>query len=259
MLGYMGCIGKRRHNLIARELIIFLDSFNGIARGKSTEQRCHIDSCSFDAGLAKSNRRIHCDAGINFHKSLHNVRLDTLRPHFTKSVTVMPLDREESMTSDGSETITLSRAELYDKIWNTATTKLARDFGPSDVALGKICKKHSIPKPPLGYWAKLAHGKAVARPPLPKIDDQRLEIIEIRKRPLFPTGTKPQPPELAKELPIPVPERLTSPHPLVRSTIDALKNSTPDETGILRTRASGCLKCASVGRVLAARCASWTQ
>ena len=92
------------------------------------------------------------------------------------------------MNHDESEIITFTRNELYDKIWNTPTIKLAKDFGLSDVALGKICKKHVIPKPPLGYWAKLMHGKIVARPPLPNISDHRLEVIEIRKRPLFPPG-----------------------------------------------------------------------
>ena len=139
------------------------------------------------------------------------------------------------MNHDQSEVITFTRSELYEKIWNTPTIKLARDFGLSDVALGKICKKHAIPKPPLGYWAKLAHGKTVPRPPLPNVDDQRLERIEIRKRSLFSGGPKPQASEQEKEAPIAVPERLTSPHPLVRSTIDALKNSTPDEAGILTT------------------------
>jgi hypothetical protein len=50
-----------------------------------------------------------------------------------------------------SETVTFMRNELYEQIWNTPTTKLAKPFGLSDVALGKICKKHSIPKPPRSY------------------------------------------------------------------------------------------------------------
>jgi hypothetical protein len=158
------------------------------------------------------------------------------------------------MNHDQSKVITFTRNELYEKIWSTPTIKLARDFGLSDVALGKICKKHSIPKPPLGYWAKLAHGKTVARPTLQTIGDQRLEIIEIRKRPLVSTGTKTHFPDHEKEAPIAVAERLTSPHPLVRSTIDALKNLTPDETGILRSRTSGCLNVRvgrqSVGRAM---------
>ncbi len=87
------------------------------------------------------------------------------------------------MNHDQSDDITFTRNELYEKIWNTPTIKLAKDFGLSDVALGKICKKHSIPKPPLGYWAKLAHGKAVPRPPLPTsmISDSR-ELKSERDR-----------------------------------------------------------------------------
>ena len=91
---------------------------------------------------------------------------------------------EGAMNNNGSEVITFTRNELYEKIWNTPTIKLAKDFGLSDVALGKICKKHSISKPPLGYWAKLAHGKPAPRPPLPNVADQRLDRIEIGKRPL---------------------------------------------------------------------------
>jgi len=151
------------------------------------------------------------------------------------------------MNYNGSEIITLTRNELYEKIWNTPTTKLARDFGLSDVGLGKICKKHMIPKPPLGYWAKLAHGKRVARPPLPTIDNNRLEVIEIRKRPPGPTIERSKSTESVNGASITVPERLSSPHQLVKFTMDALKNQTPDETGILRLRTSGCLD-VSVGR-----------
>lgn len=47
-------------------------------------------------------------------------------------------------------------------------THLAKEFALSDVALHKICKKHDIPNPPLGWWAKKAAGKAVKQTPLPK-------------------------------------------------------------------------------------------
>jgi hypothetical protein len=41
------------------------------------------------------------------------------------------------MDNASPEAIKLSR-ELYEKIWNVPTTKLARSYGLSDVALGKI-------------------------------------------------------------------------------------------------------------------------
>ena len=42
------------------------------------------------------------------------------------------------MDYDQCETLTLSRDELYEKIWNTPTIKLARDFGLSDVAAPEL-------------------------------------------------------------------------------------------------------------------------
>src|SRR5687767_13288062 len=62
----------------------------------------------------------------------------------------------------------LSREALYIRIWETPTVKLAKELGMSDVALGKICRKLEIPKPPLGYWRKIETGHKKEIPPLPK-------------------------------------------------------------------------------------------
>jgi len=59
-----------------------------------------------------------------------------------------------------------TRQELYDLVWSTPLTKLSKDFGLSDVGLRKVCIKHEIPTPPLGYWAKLNFGKTVQQTPL---------------------------------------------------------------------------------------------
>lgn len=61
-----------------------------------------------------------------------------------------------------------TRAEFYELVWSKPMTHLAKEFALSDVALHKICKKHDIPNPPLGWWAKKAAGKAVKQTPLPK-------------------------------------------------------------------------------------------
>lgn len=50
-----------------------------------------------------------------------------------------------------SETVTLSRGDLYAKVWAKSAVQLAKEFGISDVAIAKLCKKHRVPKPPLGY------------------------------------------------------------------------------------------------------------
>lgn len=60
-----------------------------------------------------------------------------------------------------------SRQEFYDLVWSKPMTQLAKEFFLSDVALHKICKKHDIPQPPLGWWAKKHAGKPVQQTPLP--------------------------------------------------------------------------------------------
>lgn len=56
--------------------------------------------------------------------------------------------------------ITLTRKELCEKVWFQPVHTLAKEYGISDVGLKKICKRRDIPAPGLGYWAKVAHGKA---------------------------------------------------------------------------------------------------
>ncbi|WOJ92922.1 hypothetical protein R0135_14160 [Congregibacter variabilis] len=61
----------------------------------------------------------------------------------------------------------MTRQELYDLVWSKPITHIAKDFGMSDQGIRKHCVKADIPTPPLGYWAKLAHGKKVQHPKLP--------------------------------------------------------------------------------------------
>lgn len=61
-----------------------------------------------------------------------------------------------------------TREAFYELVWSKPMTHLAKEFGLSDVALHKICKKYDIPNPPLGWWAKKAAGKEVSQTPLPE-------------------------------------------------------------------------------------------
>ncbi|MEX0331496.1 MAG: hypothetical protein AB3N64_08755 [Puniceicoccaceae bacterium] len=71
---------------------------------------------------------------------------------------------------------TISRKSLYKRIWSTPITKLSKEYGLSDVGLAKICRKHDIPRPPRGYWAKLAAGHKLKREPLPKGENVDISI-----------------------------------------------------------------------------------
>jgi hypothetical protein len=76
--------------------------------------------------------------------------------------------------------ITISRNELYKLVWSKPVVKIAKDFGISDVAVGKICKKLNIPKPGLGFWAKKEFGKKTKVTRLPKTKPGDPETYTIK-------------------------------------------------------------------------------
>lgn len=70
----------------------------------------------------------------------------------------------------------ISREALYGKVWSTPMRTLAAEFGLSNTGLAKLCARHDIPRPPQGYWAKLAVGKIVPQIPLPDAKSKAAEI-----------------------------------------------------------------------------------
>jgi hypothetical protein len=125
---------------------------------------------------------------------------------------------------------------------------LAKKYGISDVAIAKICRRHRIPKPPLGYWARVQHGQKVSRKPLPAIADPGLEVVRILER-----NPSAAPPGESSELDriaafereeanrIAVPEQLVDRHNLVEKTERSAGSARSDEKGLVRPKARGCL------------------
>jgi hypothetical protein len=128
--------------------------------------------------------------------------------------------------------VRISRSELYAKVWSTSMLQLAREYGISNVGLAKVCKRHQIPRPSRGFWAKKRAGKAPTPSPLPAVNDAWLESIEFT---VDHHGWPQEPqafhdPDIAAvvaredagENPISVAERLWRPHRLVAATRDWL-------------------------------------
>ena len=79
------------------------------------------------------------------------------------------------MTDDQEAPITLSREDLYQLVWSKPIRDLAKDFGISDVALAKRCKRLGIPLPGRGYWARIDAGQTPHRPTLPQREPERFD------------------------------------------------------------------------------------
>lgn len=134
-----------------------------------------------------------------------------------------------------------TREEFYDLVWTKPLTHLAKDFRLSDVALHKICRKHDIPNPPLGWWAKHAAGQNVKRIPLPKAKaGVALTVIiasgEVRQEPDSLASAREQARVKASELDLS--GELLS-HPLVQKSFDKLRKAKPGNTGLVSLSSDG--------------------
>lgn len=140
---------------------------------------------------------------------------------------------------------TFTRAEFYDLAWSKPITQLAKDFRLSDVAIHKICRKHVVPTPPPGWWAKKHAGHSVERTPLPdgekgtrsKIAISTPEICaepdvlsEAREKARIIASSAKTSGNLVK-------------NPIVEATIEALRNATPSHKGLVSTSASSVISC----------------
>jgi hypothetical protein len=109
-------------------------------------------------------------------------------------------------------------------------SRLARDFGISDVALAKICKKLDVPIPGRGYWARVAAGQRVRVPKLPKARaDARTEFTIAEREP------RPK----VEKLDVPIvtmAESLTGAHPAVRRLSSLLDGREPGREKTLYLR-----------------------
>jgi hypothetical protein len=105
-----------------------------------------------------------------------------------------------------------SREEFYDLVWSKPGTTLAKELGISDTMIKNHCRKHKIPRPDPGYWAKVKYGKRVKKPKLPKINAE--PVICIRPQLNDPMRKA----EESKKLPfkIEIPSQLDDAHPLAQ-------------------------------------------
>ncbi|MBI5818270.1 MAG: hypothetical protein HZA88_04720 [Verrucomicrobia bacterium] len=122
-----------------------------------------------------------------------------------------------------SETIIkVTREELYQQVWTTPMTQLAKKYEISSVALAKICRKLNVPRPGRGHWRRIQVGMKVSQPPLPEAGKSKRNEAFIRpiSTRLSPTLLTPEmrlliETESRPENRIQVPGSLRNPHHLI--------------------------------------------
>ncbi|WP_420477882.1 hypothetical protein [Brevundimonas sp. FT23028] len=133
---------------------------------------------------------------------------------------------------------TISRAELYARVWAEPLTRSAKSFGISDVGLRKICQRHDIPLPPQGYRQRIHSGRRPNPTPLPhESEPVTIEFPALPVAPQFATDLMRDvydPLIEAEDRPdrrIKVSEDQDPRHPVARRIAKVLKACTPDKYG----------------------------
>lgn len=115
--------------------------------------------------------------------------------------------------------INISRDQLYSELWSTPMKEIQKKYGVTYHRLCVACKKHDIPRPPSGYWARIESGKKAKQTPLPESETSVIEFWTEQKKEIDLSDKLPK-----KIKPIIVKKTLRNPHPLVKKTYDHLKD-----------------------------------
>ena len=143
--------------------------------------------------------------------------------------------------------IKLTRKELYDLVWSSPFTALAKKYLISDVGLRKMCIGMEVPFPKSGHWVKAQFNKPTEKIELPTNYSGEKEVtLNLREEGDESLKGVPSPEIALKEkiekdplLNITVPDTLTKPHKLIVETKKAHLNNenrhSKNFTGYLRS------------------------
>jgi hypothetical protein len=128
------------------------------------------------------------------------------------------------------------RQELYENVWRRPLSELAKEYGVSDVALGKVCRKLQIPLPGSGYWTKAQFGKIVTKPALPEVSDLPVLLrqpIRPKSSLLIADAPELEPAHRIETSPIPPATKAMLNHPLIENARRKFSGAQTTDRGVL--------------------------
>jgi len=136
--------------------------------------------------------------------------------------------------------IKLTREELYKRVWSTPVTRLALEFGISDVAVAKTCRRMNVPRPPKGYWARIEAGQKPPKPKLPKMTPAKKPATPPLEKPIpvDPFDAENYHPPVSSAGQIRIPISNSSLHPFAQEILVALQAEAPDTEQFVSIRGS---------------------
>lgn len=214
-------------------LKVYIGEFEGFVRQEQPRLLAVIGAIQQTASLRDAERSVGM-GDREFQRSRRD--LFQLRDRFLAERRTLLQKRQPSPsweTPMQPATKVFLREELYERVWTTPMYRLAKEFGYSDVGLAKVCEKHNIPRPELGYWRRIELGHKPERTPLPVVEQPNPYRIEIAIRERNRSHDRTTPTEVPA---IPVSPDRPLAHPVVVRSERLLRSAKKDDSGILVPR-----------------------
>ncbi len=112
-------------------------------------------------------------------RSKFGIELPKPQPAVSNAEQKLPRETSIGSRRPGTRRTTISRQELYERVWTTPVETLAKEWGVSGRGLAKACARLRVPVPPRGYWARLNAGQRVGRTRLPRLRPGEIETIVV--------------------------------------------------------------------------------
>ncbi len=123
------------------------------------------------------------------------------------------------------------RETLYGQVWAQPLVRIAEEYEVTGTELAKACDRLGVPRPPPGYWQKVAAGKAPPRPTLPPPEAGAVVSLPVHRAARSTTDLGH--PDVSDEVRgffervaavkrVRIPKKLSRPHRLLKES-DALK------------------------------------
>jgi len=128
----------------------------------------------------------------------------------------------------------VTREALYEEVWAEPLTTVAPRYGVSGSFLARVCTRLNVPRPPPGYWARHAYGKAGKRPTLPAARPQDEFAWSRGGEPVRTPRVLPKPPQATKRPRSRPSASRPSLHPLLRGAREHFDAACEPDDGYLR-------------------------
>jgi hypothetical protein len=141
-----------------------------------------------------------------------------------------------------------TRKDLYEQLWSKPLKVLEKELGIWYGQLLQLSEEYEIPRPPMGHWVKVQHGKPIQQvplKPLPGKEEIVLKLYVADERP-YDEEQRRQAESLITEEALPekqvtVTGELLDPHPYVARAERSLRNAPENERQLLYPNAQKCL------------------